>query len=94
MDNQSITINISLDNRNYRLIVEKSEEEIVRKASKNIDTMLKEYAKSYGYKDKQDLFAMVALQNTTAMLKMQAEKQETVDEIAGRLQQLEMLFTQ
>ena len=66
MDEFTITVNIA--DRTYRLTIERKEEEIVRKAVRAIEEKMKEYARSYAYKDKQDLLAMVALQYTTGSL--------------------------
>lgn len=86
----TITININLSDRNYRLIVEPGEEEYVRKAGKNIEALIKEFSSAYAYKDKQDLLAMVALQNTSALLRLQGEKDITQDSIS---QQLEAIYS-
>lgn len=69
MDEFSITVTIA--DRTYRLTIERKEEEIVRQAVKLIDEKVKEYARNYAFKDKQDLLAMVTLQNTTALLNQQ-----------------------
>jgi cell division protein ZapA len=60
MDEISITVVIS--DRNYRLTIKKEEEEIIRKVARNINDKLKSYAEQYAFKDKQDLFAMVAME--------------------------------
>ncbi len=60
MDELSITITIA--NRPYRLKIKKEEEEALRLSAKKIETLAKEYAKSFHFNDTQDLIAMVALQ--------------------------------
>lgn len=91
---KTITINISLSDRSYPLLVEPGEEEFVRKAGKTIESMLKEYSSAYAYKDKQDLFAMVTLQNTTALMKSQGEKDLSLDSISERLEAINKILEQ
>jgi cell division protein ZapA len=67
MDEQSITVTIA--DRPYKLTVKREDEEIFREATKHINDRLKSYAANFSFKDKQDLLAMVALQNTTNSLK-------------------------
>ena len=57
---QKIKLNIA--NRIYPLNVNPSQEEILRKASKQINDMVNEYEKKYAVQDKQDSLAMCALQ--------------------------------
>jgi cell division protein ZapA (FtsZ GTPase activity inhibitor) len=65
---EEFTITVTIADRIYRLTIERKEEEVVRKAARLIDEKIKEYAKSYAYKDKQDLLAMVALHFSTGSL--------------------------
>ncbi len=85
MDN-SMAINIILGDRSYRIFTSPEEEEFVRKAGKTIETMLKEFSGEYAFKDKQDLFAMIALQNTTALSKLQMEEEKNTATLAEKLQ--------
>jgi cell division protein ZapA (FtsZ GTPase activity inhibitor) len=66
MEEFSITVTIA--DRIYRLTIERKEEEVVRKAARLINEKISEYAKSYAFKDKQDLLAMVALQFTNSLM--------------------------
>jgi cell division protein ZapA len=88
----TIAINISLSDRNYRLLVEAGEEEFVRRAGKNIENMIREYSASYAYKDKQDLLAMVALQNTTALVKLQGVTQITDETLNKQLENIDKIL--
>jgi cell division protein ZapA len=67
MEEQSITVTIA--DRPYKLTVKREDEEIFREATKYINDRLKSYAANFSFKDKQDLLAMVALQNTTKALR-------------------------
>ena len=61
-------IKIVLAGRTYPLTVAQGEEEIVRKAVKEIDEMLKKFEKQYAVSDKQDVLAMCSLQLATQLL--------------------------
>lgn len=93
MDEFSITVSIA--DRNYKLTIEKQEEEIVRKAAKLIDEKVKEYARSYAFKDRQDLLAMIALQYTTSSLNQEIQMTGNEKEIsAGLMSVLKILDEQ
>jgi cell division protein ZapA (FtsZ GTPase activity inhibitor) len=87
MDELSITVTIA--DRIYRLTIDKNEEEIVRKAARQIEERMREYAKTYAYKDKQDLLAMAALQFTTALLNKDTEKSRSDEGFSARLKVIE-----
>ena len=59
-DKQKIKITIA--DRVYPLTVLPSQEEGLRKASKKIEDMIKQFEESYAVQDKQDVLAMCALQ--------------------------------
>jgi cell division protein ZapA len=82
------SITVSIADRNYKLTIEKEEEETVRKASKLIDEKVKEYARSYAFKDRQDLLAMVALQYTTSSLNLDKLIADNETEIKTGLQSI------
>lgn len=88
-----ITITVTIADRPYKLKVNSEEEEMVRKAGKKINEVMKEFADNYAYKDKQDLLAMIALQFTTSSLKLESQitfrDHELSDKLAGIDQLLE-----
>ena len=59
-DKQKIKITIA--DRVYPLTVLPSQEEGLRKASKKIEDMIKQFEENYAVQDKQDVLAMCALQ--------------------------------
>jgi cell division protein ZapA (FtsZ GTPase activity inhibitor) len=78
------SISISVADRPYKLVIDKEYEELFRKAAKLIDSRIKTYSNSYAYKDKQDLLAMVALDNTINLLQHERninEKEKTLEKI-------------
>jgi len=62
------TITATIANRQYKLTIERKNEEYVRGAIKTIENKIKEYSSMYSYKDFQDLLAMIALEFTTLAL--------------------------
>lgn len=59
---EKLKIKISIADRIYPLTVDASQEEGLRRASKKIDIMIKQFEESYAVRDKQDVLAMCALQ--------------------------------
>ena len=55
-------IKLNIGNRIYPLSVNIEQEEVLRKAAKEINEMIIKYEKSYAVKDKQDSLAMCALE--------------------------------
>ena len=55
-------IKLNIGNRVYPLSVDTNQEEILRKAAKQINQMINDYESKYAVKDKQDSLAMCALQ--------------------------------
>lgn len=63
-------ISVIIADRPYRLMVgSEKEEEYCRKAKDLINTKMSDYAKSFAFRDKQDLLAMVALQLAVDVVK-------------------------
>ena len=55
-------IKLNIGNRVYPLSVDTNQEEILRKAAKQINLMINDYESKYAVRDKQDSLAMCALQ--------------------------------
>ena len=55
-------IKLNIGNRIYPLNVNTEQEEVLRKAAKEINDMITKYEKSYAVKDKQDSLAMCVLE--------------------------------
>lgn len=71
-------ITVKISDRDYKLTVNREDEETVRQAAKLIESRIEEYAKRYAFKDKQDLLSMVVLQYVINSLKLR-NKQEYFD---------------
>ncbi len=57
-----LSIKVTIAGRTYPLTIDRSEEEVIRKAADNINRDIKTLQESYAVKDVQDLLAMTALQ--------------------------------
>lgn len=60
-----LKIKLSIADRVYPLTIHPSKEEGLRKASKKIEEMIKQFEQNYAVRDKQDVLAMCALQFAT-----------------------------
>jgi|SaaInlStandDraft_6_1057023.scaffolds.fasta_scaffold53322_3 cell division protein ZapA len=60
-----LSIKVNIAGRTYPLTIERSEEEMIRKAADNINASIKNLKENYAVKDMQDLLAMTALQLST-----------------------------
>jgi cell division protein ZapA len=63
-----MTINVVLGDRTYRIKIEPSDEEIVRKTLKTINDKILEYKTQFAGRDMQDYIAMVLLWYATQAL--------------------------
>lgn len=91
MDELTITVNIS--DRPYRLKIKREEEEIIRKAVKEIDQRIKEYSEHFAFNDKQDLLAMVLLHFASTAQKLESDLLSGEDMMLTKLRQMEELIT-
>lgn len=70
-----LKIKLSIADRVYPLTILPEQEEGLRKATKKIEAMIKQFEQSYAVRDKQDVLAMCALQFAA-----QTEQKEISDE--------------
>ena len=89
---QKIKLNIA--NRIYPLNVNPSQEESLRKASKQINDMVNEYEKKYAVQDKQDTLAMCALQIISQYEKFSKSERYSINEINDKLNSINDLVIQ
>jgi cell division protein ZapA (FtsZ GTPase activity inhibitor) len=88
------SISIMVADRPYKLVIDKEYEELFRKAAKLIDNRIKTYSNSYAYKDKQDLLAMVALDNTITLLQHERNSSEAEANLGKKLEELDSVLTE
>jgi len=88
------SISISIADRPYKLVIEKEYEELFRKAAKLIDGRIKTYSNNYAYKDKQDLLAMVALDNAINLLQHERNITEKETTLEKKLIDIDLALTE
>jgi|TARA_B110000037_G_C16932026_1_gene429012 cell division protein ZapA (FtsZ GTPase activity inhibitor) len=82
-----LSIKVNIAGRTYPLTIERSEEEMIRKAADNINESVKNLKEDYAVKDIQDLLAMTALQLSTKSNTISKEVDN--DKVANELKTLE-----
>lgn len=80
-----LKIKISIADRVYPLTIAPEQEEGLRGAAKKIDTMIKQFEKSYAVRDKQDVLAMCALQFASVTEQEQITTNEDYENAIQRL---------
>ena len=82
-----LSIKVNIAGRTYPLTIERSEEEMIRKAADNINASIKDLKENYAVKDIQDLLAMTALQLSTTSNTISKEVSD--DKVANALKTLD-----
>lgn len=90
MDQLTITVRIA--ERDFKLTVARDEEETVRKAVKLIEKRFTEYAKSYAFKDRQDLLSMIVLHYTIEAIKMEDKEAYIQAELLPKLNEINSII--
>jgi hypothetical protein len=67
---------------------------LVTEAVKRINETIKRYAENYDFKDKQDLLAMVVLQNTIKAMELDLQVSFQQNQLAGKLIEIDRLLTE
>ncbi|MCF6295725.1 MAG: cell division protein ZapA [Flavobacteriaceae bacterium] len=89
---EKLKIKLSIANRVYPLTIEPSQEEGLRKAALQIDTMIKQFEQSYSVRDKQDVLAMCALQFASQTEQKTIDKENLSEEVEFKLNTLDQLL--
>ena len=87
---QKIKLNIC--NRVYPLSVDTNQEEILRKAAKQINQMINDYESKYAVRDKQDSLAMCALQILSQSKTFSNDDDKEIFEIGEKLNKIKELI--
>ncbi|HZH68852.1 MAG TPA: cell division protein ZapA [Flavobacteriaceae bacterium] len=85
-------IKLSIADRVYPLTIHPSQEEGLRKASKKIEEMIKEFEQNYAVRDKQDVLAMCALQFATQVEQKSLNTQNEFTKAEEKLVKLNQLL--
>lgn len=72
-ESEEIKINITVAERNYRLTVDKADEEKVRRAADMINERVKEFKRVYTDKDYLSLVSMACIQFATSVAKYEVD---------------------
>ncbi len=91
---EEFSISVTIAERPYKLTIAKNEEETVRKAAKLINEKIKDFSKSYAFKDHQDLLAMIALQFTTQFLNLDKQINTKDADIIKKLTDIDKILTE
>ncbi|MFV0541840.1 MAG: cell division protein ZapA [Aestuariibaculum sp.] len=89
---EKLKIKLSIADRVYPLTIDPNQEEGLRKAAKNIETMIKQFEQSYSVRDKQDVLAMCALQFASQIEQKTINKDIANDYIEEKLNGLNKLL--
>lgn len=87
-----LKIKLSIADRVYPLTIDPSQEEGLRKATKEIEAMVKKFEQSYAVRDKQDVLAMCALQFASKVTQKTIQEDSLSEETAARLKKLATLL--
>ncbi len=87
-----LKIKLSIADRVYPLTIDATQEEGLRKATKNIEAMIKKFEESYAVRDKQDVLAMCALQFAAQVEQRGIDKENDNTELEERLKKLNKLL--
>jgi cell division protein ZapA (FtsZ GTPase activity inhibitor) len=90
---EELTITVNIVDRPYRLKIKREEEEIIRKAVKEIELRIREYSEHFAFNDKQDLMAMVLLHYASTAQKLESDLSTGENIVIEKLQQMEELLT-
>lgn len=85
---EKLKIRISIADRMYPLTVDPSQEEGLRRASKKIDAMIRQFEENYAVRDKQDVLAMCALQFASQLEQKQIDTTADSSDAHERLKEL------
>ncbi|WP_128330360.1 cell division protein ZapA [Apibacter sp. HY039] len=87
-------VNIRVAGRNYPLVVQEDEEEVLRNAAKRLEEYVVRFEKNYSISEKQDALAMSALQLASELENLLKEKTKEQEEILLRIKKISNLVTE
>jgi cell division protein ZapA len=85
-------VNIRIAGRNYPLVVQSEEEEVLRIAAKKIEKYINTFEKNYNISEKQDALAMTALQLASELENILREKSQEQNEILLKIKKISKLL--
>jgi len=91
---EEFTISVNIADRPYRLTIKREEEEVIRKAANKINEKVKNYSANYAFNDKQDLLAMVALEEATVALNNEHKLSDIDNSVVNDLNDIDQMLTE
>jgi cell division protein ZapA len=91
---EEFTISVNIADRPYRLTIKREEEEVIRKAANKINEKVKNYSANYAFNDKQDLLAMVALEEATVALNNEHKLSDIDNSVVNDLNEIDHMLTE
>ncbi len=89
---EQLKIKLSIADRVYPLNISPVQEEGLRKATKKIEEMIKQFEQNYAVRDKQDVLAMCALQFAAQVEQKSLNKESDTIEVEEKLEALNQLL--
>lgn len=89
-----LKIKLSIADRVYPMTIHPSQEEALRKSTKKIEEMIKQFEQNYAVRDKQDVLAMCALQFAAKVEQASIDNSGDVAIAEAKLKDLESLLEQ
>ena len=89
-----IKIKVVIAERNYRLTIDKADEEKVLKAAEMLNERIKSYKQTYDYRDYQDLLSMLCLQLATLNVKYESDAAYKDQYLEQKLDELGTLLSE
>ena len=89
---EEISVTRHMSGRQYRLKSDENGRILLESAAEQINKALRLFSEHYAYKDNQDLLAMVSMQQTVDLLKLQADMNETSEQIEEEIDRIEALL--
>ncbi|EID75129.1 cell division protein ZapA [Imtechella halotolerans] len=87
-----LKIKLSIADRVYPLTINPNQEEGLRKATKKIEELIKQFEQNYAVRDKQDVLAMCALQFAAQVEQKSIDNEHSHAELEERLRALNQLL--
>ncbi len=83
-----VKLKITIAGRQYPMSVKSDEEEIIRKAGKQINELIKDFEQKYDIRDKQDALAMCSLQYVSKTIGLEKNEVDGEENTQKRLRKI------
>ena len=85
---EKIKLKVNIAGRHYPMSVKAEEEEVIRKAGKQINELIKDFEQKYDIRDKQDALAMCALQFVSKSIGTEKNEEDDDEKTQLRLRKI------